>query len=318
MANLTLLCDLGGTHARLGLLEGDTIQAQQKFRIADYQTHNDLFDEYLTQQNSAPLSIMIAASDCHMEGSNPSGFVADSKLSESGLRTLGFSNIAFFNDFEASAWGAAACPQEKLSVWRPAESDFPESEHCLVGPGTGLGTAFFRPAPVLCVRPHDFGANMRPCAVTAEHHELLQDLQAQQKEAVTYEDIASGRGLKKLYQLFVGEELQDLDDLLSRPDHEVASTILRLFHEFLGLYIQNLMISAHAYGGIVLHGGLLDVLVETKVFDFDQVFHMVDQPYLPVVRSALRQTPIFYLNDTYLALKGLKALAQNAGSRAAA
>ena len=307
-----ILCDLGGTHARLGCLEGGNIHSLAKYKIATIQNHAALFHLYKKEYNLNISHLAIAASACHTHESYPSGFIENTKITQGFLNKHGYTLHAQLNDFEASAWGAAFYTGP-TKVLHKGNNDLAPLE-CLIGPGTGLGCAFMdihRPSPYIFASWP--GGNMRPSFATQEQKDIISGLQNLSNTAIVYEDLASGRGIEKLYNLLCPDSpFPGVQVIIENPATDVYAKILRLFHEFLGLYIQNTAVTVGA-GKITLHGGLLDYLVEQNCFDFHSLHNMVVQPYVTSLEKHLTDLPIHYIQDTYLALHGLKSYLQHKG-----
>ena len=305
-----ILCDLGGTHARLGCLEGNEIHSLTKYKIADLQNHAELFNSYRNIYTLKTKDLAIAASACHTQDSYPSGFIENSKITPDSLNKCGYALHAQLNDFEASAWGAAFYTGQ-VETLHKGKNDLAPLE-CLIGPGTGLGCAFMDmhgPSPYIAASWP--GGNMRPCFATEEQKDVITALQNINKTAIVYEDLASGRGIEKLYHLFSPDaDFPGVPAIIGNPSMDIHAKILRLFHEFLGLYIQNTVVTVGA-GKVILHGGLLDYLVEKDCFDFKRLHSMVTQPYVESLAQYLIDLPIYYIQDTYLALHGLKSYLQH-------
>src|SRR5690606_4557015 len=107
----------------------------------------------------------------------------------------------------------------------------------LIGIGTGIGHAFLFEreghAPFV-QRTH--GGHIPAYGITKEQQDLIALLQSKQtlKRDLIMENIVSGSGL------------WTMQDLIGRDD------ALRFFWEFLGLYCNNLVSTAGAYGGVYL------------------------------------------------------------------
>ena len=300
-----LLCDFGGTHGRLGLFHEHKIQHLKKYELDKFKTHIDLFRAYRSDIDLDFKHIAIAAAGAHTSNVFQSGFQENSKITESYFAEHDLNLHVLLNDFEASAWGVLS-DQNKEIILRKGDAVHDAEMSCLIGPGTGLGCAYIQQKGNMINVIGTHGGHMRPSPATHEQHVILQALQETKSEAVIYEDIASGRGLKLLYRLITGHELESIYQILETPTAPHHTRILSLFHEFLGLYIQNVVVTAKAYKTIYLTGGLLDIIYQAGLFDFDKMETMINQKYVSTIEAALKSTPIIYIDDTYLALHGLK------------
>ncbi len=302
-----LLCDFGGTHGRLGLLKNGEILHMKKYRLADFEEHLSLFEYYQEEMDIEFKEIAIAAAEAHSEVHYSSGFQSNSKISQDYISQGGYKLKIFLNDFIASAWGVTQSNVGQISL-KEGRTFADKKIKCFTGPGTGIGCAFLVPSSDggYNILSGSHAAHIRPCFVTEEQRDIIEAIQSTLSRAVIYEDIACGRGLEKLYHIFTEETLIEPSVILDNPEDSLHAHILRLFHEFLGLYLQNTIVPVQAYGGVTLHGGLLDALYERDLFDFKTVNEMMCQPYVDIVAESLTDTPVTYINDTYLALHGLK------------
>jgi glucokinase len=312
MSEPVLLCDFGGTHARLGILKDGNILHKEKFKCADFDNHADLFAAYQEKQGFQFSRIALAAAlGAHINQTYPSGFRKNSKLSSAYLTSCGFSETYILNDFEAVAYGVIDynfSPEGTLHAGNPDSS---ENVKCIVGPGTGIGFAFLHALPDRAyVQTIPNGGHVYPCAVSAEQHDILLSLQSKLDRALIYEDVACGRGFCQLYKFFTGRELDHPDKIIQSPEEPVHQDILRLFHEFLGLLLVHLVTTGNAFGGVVLNGGMIDYLSGAGLFNFKTVHHMMLQNFTPNILQQLKDTPVYYINDTYLALYGLKYIVE--------
>lgn len=300
-----LLCDFGGTHGRLGLFLEEEIHHLKKYELSNFATHIELFKTYQNETDVTFKKIAVAGAGAHFSKVYPSGFQQNSKISQDYFAEHGFELLFALNDFEASAWGILS-DQNKEQILRDGAGKDDGHISCLIGPGTGLGCAYVSEQNNIVHVIPTHGGHMRPSPATKAHCEIVSKLQSEKDEAVIYEDIASGRGLKQLYKLLKGDELKNVYQILDQPDDPVHKEILAYFHDFLGLYIQHCVVTVKSYKGIYLTGGLLDIIMKAGVFDFSRVENMINQKYVSTIEAALKNTPIIYIDDTYLALYGLK------------
>lgn len=307
-----LLADIGGTHARIALFKDNHIGAATKHSLKDFTDAAALFKAYEGQSDR----VMIAAAGrLDKDGVWRIGNHNDWEIDPNALRGLGIDHTHFIHDFVALAQGALALPQDQLITLYEGDVDH-DHQRVIAGAGTGLGLAIATPtgdSSFKILRSHG-GFNL---AVTHTQEQMtvvnlvrrLQDT----GEAVCYEDMVSGRGLPILYKAVAMTHGLDIDwpatpDLIALSKTVTGAQTLRLFHEFLGYFLQGVSISAHATGGIYLDGGVIQKLYETGLFDLETVLgalHLCDNK---TVSAMLRNIPVYLVNTENVALHGLSKM----------
>jgi glucokinase len=218
------------------------------------------------------------------------------------------------NDFAASARGALELSGEQRITLKPG-ADLPQEARVILGPGTGLGLAYMIPLPGGGWHIHRAkGGHMLAASLTDEQHEVMK-LTAKLRGSgyvPVPEDAVSGRGLPFLYKAvcrlhgrgpkFPGERIWE--HMKDDPD---ARDTMRLFHEFLGLFVHNAVVTASAWGGVYLDGGVFNRLRKSGLFDLETLQKYMVIGVVPAVREMLDAVPIYAVNDPFIALRGLAA-----------
>ncbi len=292
-----LLADLGGTYLRLARA-GD-IASIKKYAIAEYTDIGAVLQEFGVPAKRLYLAAAIHPRNGIIEDTR---FGAQSRWSihlEDLKKAFSLEAIEVLNDLEAAAYGLCDLPQDALEALVKPQNNtahFANPPKLIIGIGTGIGHAF------LFQRPHEqafvqrsHGGHFLPSAVTAEQKKVLADIQSVKPKTrdIIAEDIVSGSGFGTLKNLY-GEELA-----------------LRLFAEFLGIYCHTLCSVAGAYGGVYLTGGAMDELMSRSAFDvasFQAYFH---RPMVPVVMETIEATPVYYIRDPYMPIRGLEYLSRS-------
>lgn len=309
----TVLADIGGTYVRLAILEGGAVENPQKLSAADYRS----FEEALRSYDKKPSTLMIAtAAQRDQEGiwhfHNNNKWQIDPAI----LREQGWDASIIVNDFVASARGAVSLRAPSLVTFREGRQE-KELPRVILGPGTGLGLAYMHPCPAQGWRVQQtFGGHMLAAALTDEQFlivELVRRLNNNGRIVVP-EDLVSGRALPVLYRavcLHDGCEpiFEGVEEIVESATDAQSKTTLRLFHEFLGLFAHNAVVTGHAYGGLYLDGGVLHRLREADLFDFEAFYRFIALEAAPVVKRALEEMPVYLVRDPFVALHGLAQMA---------
>jgi glucokinase len=272
-----LAADVGGTYARVGLVQGSRgaaakVLAYRKYLCAEYPTLAAILSDFLAKEASG-LHIDRCALAC-------AGYVLDGtvinynlpwKVSLAELRgALGIQDMSLINDFEAVAHAARFVdPAHTLLLAGPESAIGPL---IVVGPGTGLGSAVCIPgrrgATVLATEAGQ--TSLAPG--TAREREILDRL-ARDGDYVSYERLLCGPGMCTLYRVL--SEMRGSKAALDTPEavtlaamqasDSVALETLHIFCALLGGFVGNMALLYGARGGVYLTGGILPGMREFLV-----------------------------------------------------
>jgi glucokinase len=310
---MTLLADIGGTHVRLGIAKDGVLLHPEKLKANEFPGFAEAVSHYLNSHNIEAKNILAATAAWPNEQgiyefSNQTGWNFD----PAAMNEAGYNMVRIFNDFEAASYGALSSFVDKKTLRKGRHSrDYPV---LVCGPGTGLGLAYALPEKNggWRVQP-TFGARMAASCHTEEQHEVAmvaKNIRGGDK-VLEFEELASGRGMILLHQAVCKMHGVDMpcdhaQQILEAADTDIVKNYtLRLFHEFLGLFIHTAGLITHSYGGVYLNGGMLDRLMERNLLDFPTIekFMLVDT--VSYISHVIDDTPVFYASDPFLALKGL-------------
>jgi len=307
-----LLADIGGTNIRFAIGAGSSLENFQSFKVADFETVEQAVEQYLESTGSrTPVNACFAVA-CPIQGdrvqltNNSWSFSA----SELGQR-LGLSSLLIVNDFKALA---AAVPSLGLDQLLQIGSDFsgPDSDFptCVVGPGTGLGTAIIGPRNKGSVIIDGEGGHMGFAPATDEENEIWRILK-DRFGRVSYERLLSGDGLENIYLALNKIESKGvyiprlsaadiLNRAISMETDELAERTLKVFCAVFGSYAGDIALLSKAYGGVYLGGGILPRMFPfLQRSDFRQRFD--DKGRMGKVTS---QIPTFAITTKDVALRG--------------
>lgn len=311
-----LLADIGGTHARCALFDGEEISNIEVISANDYSNGQDLFLSYIAKhvRPEAKLSCMIAAAGrMDKDGIWRVGNNNDWQISPDAMKGHGHEVENIIGDFVATSAGVVCLEDNECLVLHKGEkTDCTTKAIC--GPGTGIGLSY-----IINVdgKPHihrTHGGHMGAVSQTAEQQAIILRLQQiNNADNVSFEDICSGRSLLNLYQATCDHlnaqpnlAIQKAEDILKNADDYEVKETLRLFHEFLGLFLQTILTTGHAYGGIYLDGGVIQKLNAHNLLDTKSILKYAHSCSNSIVEASLKSAPIYLINTPYIALTGLK------------
>lgn len=264
--------DVGGTHARIGLVRPyasarPTLERYEKYVCADYPSLSAILREFLDSLGGA--DVQEAAIAC-------AGYCLDGTIINTNLpwtvsldrirADLNLSAVEFVNDFEAVAYATPHLDLGDTTLLTPAASVQPVSAPVLiVGPGTGLGAAVRIPTNGghLVLATEAGQASFAPS--TDREIEVLQILRRRSSH-VSIEQVLSGPGLVNLHgalhDLGGGEPPRlntpaDITRAALGAADAMARDALDMFCGLMGSVLGDLVLLYGAQGGAYLAGGIL-------------------------------------------------------------
>lgn len=328
---MIILCDMGGTHVRFAHIDKlrfahmndlrfahkdkkSEILNPQKLKIVNYPNFDAVLDDYLQRVgiNSADVSELRMA----LGNRNPW-----SRLAEQTRALCPQCRYSEINDFAANANGIALFPHTPLRVLRAGEPRGereqipPYATRVVIGPGTGTGLAYILNTPYGPYVQRTHGAHIAPAFLSTEHSELFSAVHTRRalSSQMIYEDILSGPGLWALYTEILDRETgikspiyDDTRDLILRgKNDEIVQQSIRVFLEIFGSFAALSVAYGYGYGGVYLTGGITDVLMSAGSFNLHHFLKFYDLDYVPIVKTHVAATPIYWIDDPYIGLKGL-------------
>lgn len=306
-----IVSDIGASNIRFGLYlenahgQDATVEYIEKYDRSTFGTFHDALKTYqdsLARKidiSALPISIAAAGSRLNAHSWRFSQeqwtFKKDPRI------------VSVISDLEGFALGALSNKTHVEIRGSVADND-PQMNDTVIAVGTGLGLSYVDRAG-MTQKTH--GGHMCAFGVTLEQNTIIRIIQrlADRDYMVVYEDLASGLGLVKLYQavclyngfpvLFVTPE-----DIIEKSDANVLEQTLRLFHEFLGLFVHMALVFGHGYHGLYLGGGVIDVLNKRGLFDQETFIKFLNQDAQPAVAQNLQSCPIYLISDSNIALYG--------------
>lgn len=273
--------DIGGTHARLALLErrGDGRLAfvrEQTFASREEPSLESVLSRFLSGVDHpvsyACMGVAGPVRHGRCEATNLPWIVDAAQLA----RQLNLAKAGLINDLEAQAYGIDELEEKDFELLHPGTAD-PQGNRAIIAAGTGLGEAGL-------VRQ---GERYRPFATEGGHTDFaprnhlemeLLDFLLKQHARVSTERLISGHGLVNIYQFlkarsdsqepaWLAEEMRSGEPpaVISRNALEgrnpLCEQALDLFVTLYGAEAGNLALKIMATGGVYLGGGIAPKII---------------------------------------------------------
>lgn len=317
-----LAADVGGTHARIGLVALDEAGGQSikllhygRYSCAEWSGLPAMLSDFVRALSDTPHAAVAGRIEhCAVACA---GYVLDDTIVNENLpwpvsiraiqEALGIRQLAVVNDFEAVAYaaqfltGTQLCPI--IATAKPATS----GPILVMGPGTGLGSAVLLPGRhrVKVLATEAGQVSLAPG--TEREIEILRLLR-RERPHVSYEDTLSGPGLLKLYRALC-ELRGDTPRLLSPAEvtgealaasDGAALEALETFCGLLGSFVGDLVLLYRACGGVYLAGGILP-----QIQPFLQASSFAERYFNKgVMRAYLQQVPVQLIEHGQLGVLG--------------
>lgn len=308
-----IAADVGGTHARVGLVRQapsgrPVIERYEKYVSADYPSLAAILREFIASLGGEPIGeAAIACAGYCLDGT-----IINTNLpwtvSLEGIRgELRLAAVEFVNDFEAVAYATPHIEDDDTTLLTPAPERALEAPTVIVGPGTGLGAAVRIPVDA----KHVVLATEAGQAALAPSRdvdiEVLQRLRRRSSH-VSIEQVLSGPGLVNVHGALcdmrgVASALQSPADItqaaLDGAD-PVAQAALDLFCGLLGSVVGDLVLLYGAQGGAYLAGGIVPQ-IKPYLMNSSFVERFLDKG---AMRPVLERVPVRLIEHGQLGVLG--------------
>jgi len=237
---------------------------------------------------------------------------------EKTRKSMGLDKLTLINDFHAMALGVMAVESKHLHRIGGGIAK-PDGNIGVLGPGTGLGVAslIFDHSSKRYVIASGEGGHVTMPMLSQREFDLKEWLLEHKYTHISAERVCSGKGLVNIYDAIRGVDKRDLPDLSPEDITARAKTdecpackeALTLMLGFLGRVAGNLALTNMTTGGVYLVGGILPRI---------GMPHLMESRLRGEFTTKGRHTalvdeiPIFVVDDTFVALKGLRAVALQA------
>jgi len=295
-----LAADVGGTHARIGLVLPDPVTGRpdiasyQVYRCAEYTSLADILRHFCREHAAHPKTLVLACAGFVERGAVVNENLAWPVVLDHLRADAGFASVDVLNDFEAFAHAMGHFGEQDVASIVDGMAD-PKGPVAVIGPGTGLGAALWlpgRPARVLPAEAGQMELATRPGIEQAIRAEL-----GPVDGYVSYEHVLSGPGLLRLYRAVAAVrgapapliDPREITAMALTNADAVAVETVDYFCRWLGAFCGDVAVAFSASGGVCLAGGFLARLTRVlRSGPFTERF--LDKG---VMRSFLNRTPVF-------------------------
>jgi glucokinase len=267
--NRILVGDVGGTHARFGVVEpadSGPWRIQQRLDLAErFGSFNDALRSYLERAGLTSLPPVAAIAVAGPVAAGAARFTNRGwEISEQALREVGFKRALLINDFAALTLAVDLLNESHLHTIGPQLKGLDGETITILGAGTGFGVSCLARYGDQAVPMATEGGHMGFSPRNAEELEVLQRMW-KQSGRVSVERILSGDGLERLYRT-----LEQIAGRAPAPltAAEISGAALRneagahaaltMFCSVFGAVAGDLALAHGARGGVYIAGGIAE------------------------------------------------------------
>ncbi len=294
------VADIGGTHVRFALFDGEKNQFYWKDKVRNFSTFEAALAHWRKTYNlPAPQEMVIAITGWeespglwHSQWGvkDPEYWVLN--LNDLRQNLPKKTKIDIVNDLAAAAYALPHLDPDRDCAWIHRGAPMLDAPSCVLSIGTGVGISYGRWHGDGENRhwhvQENFGGHTVPSFPgDAQMQKICEALWRRlEGEDLIYERLLGGAGLPLICEVLRGRAPGDIKEACQDTE------ITEIYARFLGQLIHNIAVYAHAFGGIYLAGGFLDVLVQNGGWKPDLVRAAMIRGNVPVVRKAFENLPL--------------------------
>ncbi len=297
-SNSTLIAELGGTNARLGVTANGTILAESKqYLLSDFTSVEDLFNKYFEEINQVVYKgiIGVAAPVIEDEITFTNN---DIKFNQNTLKNKIFpKGLIILNDLELQAYAIDGLSDDEiLRVGQVKEEK--KGSKVLISPGTGLGLAGVIDTKVIFTE----GGHLNIPPDSLELEDLLKKFREDKGRPPTFEDLLSGKGINFIFKSLEGSSTSKYsnEEILDNKNNPDCIKTRKLVLYLLAIYCKYIALIWGATSGVFLSGSIANALLKPEDLDTFRI-HFESSP---TMQDLLKIMPVSLIKDINLGSKG--------------
>jgi glucokinase len=315
--------DIGGTNARLAIIEGDKILFEKHYPSKDFNKFEDVFAVFVKDApepvpSRACMAVAGVVGGNRVEATNIPWTIDGHDLKE----RFGLETVYLINDFEAAAWGITVLHKDHL-VQIGGGKPISNGPKAILGAGTGLGQAILAPCNKgYRVLPSE-GGHVDFAPRNEEEMRLLRYLMKEFPH-VSVERVLSGPGLVHIYKFLLEERDSEESILTKQSVHEKDQAVfitrhavqgtdelcrqaVRMFCSIYGAEAGNLALKCLAAGGVYVAGGIAPKILQIlSEGGFRQAFESKGR-----MEKVLKHIPTYVVISPQIGLLGAALMARH-------
>ena len=296
--NSTLIAELGGTNARLGItLNGTSLAESKQYFLSDFISVETLFDKYFEEINQVVSKAIIGVAAPVIE--DEIRFTNnDIKFNQNTLKNKMFpKGLMVLNDLELQAYAIEGLSNDEIIKIGQVKEEKKGSK-VLISPGTGLGLAGVVDTKVIFTE----GGHLNIPPDSLELEGLLKKFSEDKGRPPTFEDLLSGKGINFIFQSLDGSSGTQYsnEEILANKDNPVCIKARKLVLYLLAIYCKYIALIWGATSGVFLSGSIANTLLKSEDLDTFRTHFESSE----TMEDLLKIMPVSLIKDTNLGAKG--------------
>ena len=296
--NSTLIAELGGTNARLGItLNGTSLAKSKQYFLSDFISVETLFDKYFEEINQVVSKAIIGVAAPVIE--DEIRFTNnDIKFNQNTLKNKMFpKGLMVLNDLELQAYAIECLSNDEIIKIGQVKEEKKGSK-VLISPGTGLGLAGVVDTKVIFTE----GGHLNIPPDSLELEGLLKKFSEDKGRPPTFEDLLSGKGINFIFRSLDGSSNTQYsnEEILANKDNPVCIKTRKLVLYLLAIYCKYIALIWGATSGVFLSGSIANTLLKPEDLDSFRT-HFESSA---TMQDLLKIMPVSLIKDTNLGAKG--------------
>ena len=296
--NSTLIAELGGTNARLGItVNGASLAESKQYFLSDFTSVEALFDKYFEEVNQVVSKAIIGVAAPVIE--DEIRFTNnDIKFNQNTLKNKMFpKGLMVLNDLELQAYAIEGLSNDEIIKIGQVKEEKKGSK-VLISPGTGLGLAGVVDTKVIFTE----GGHLNIPPDSLELEGLLKKFSEDKGRPPTFEDLLSGKGINFIFQSLDGSSGTQYsnEEILANKDNPVCIKARKLVLYLLAIYCKYIALIWGATSGVFLSGSIANTLLKPEDLDTFRT-HFESSA---TIQDLLKIMPVSLIKDTNLGTKG--------------
>ena len=299
-SKLTLISDIGGTNARMALVDNKKKTVNEKVYLhQDYEGLEQILEDFIKVTGEPEFQRGILGVAAPIIGDEVNFVNANLSFSQKNLEDKFFKHgLVVLNDLELQVLALNSLTKEDVTVI--GEQQLNNSTKILISPGTGLGLAgLVKGTPVATESGH---INI-PHVAGLES--LIQSFKQKKGRTPTFEDLLSGKGILFLNE-FVSNEINGsvTSEQALMSNTKEGQEVREIFSVILAIFCRFSALMWGSKGGVYLSGSIINSLIEQiNLDDFRDNFEDSQ-----TMKDLLLACPIIHVKNKNLGFIGAKTL----------